>query len=146
MLVVVLVGSVEVIGRDLFNSPTHWAWELNDMLLCLYIILAGGYTILVDGHVRMDIFYAKFSSRAKALVDLVLSFLFFAFVVVLLWYLSKLGWHSLLLREHATTIWHPPLYPIKLLLVVGILLVLLQGVATFIRNLSIVIKGGGGTL
>jgi len=146
ILVIMLVGSMEVVARGAFNSPTHWAWELNQMLLCFYIVLAGGYTVLVDGHVRMDIFYGKFSARVRALVNLALSFLFFAFVVILLWYLSKMGWYALTIREHAFSVWHPPLYPLKMLLPVAVLLVLLQGIATFIRNINTVIKGEGAAL
>ena len=141
VLIIVLLGSLEVLLRAAFRSPTHWVWETNQMLLCFYIALAGGYTILVDGHVRMDLFHAKFSFRVKALVDLALSFLFFAFVIVLLWYLSKLGWESLLIREHSISVWAPPIYPLKLIIAMAVLLVLLQGIAAFIRNAYTVIKG-----
>jgi len=144
ILIVVLVGSLEVVLRDVFNNPTSWAWELNSMILCVYIVLSGGYTTLVDGHVRMDLIYHRLSPRGKALVDLFLSFLFFAFVGVLLWFLIKLGWQSLMIREHSFSMWAPPLYPAKLLLPVAVLLVLLQGIAIFIRNLNTVFRWNGG--
>ena len=63
--------------RSFFSRPTNWAWEFNGMILAACIALGGGYTWLNKGHVRMDVFYEKFPPRAKAVVDLVLSVLFF---------------------------------------------------------------------
>ena len=137
ILILMCVGGYEVVMRSLLRRPTDWAWEFNGMVLAAYVALGGGYTWLNNGHVRMDIFYEKFPPRVKAVVDLVLSVLFFVFVGVLLWHATGLAWTSLLKREVSITAWGPPRYPIKMFLPVGIFLLLLQGIATFIRNLRI---------
>lgn len=139
--VIILIGTVEVIRRTVFNDPTHWGWELNSLILCVYIVLGGGYVTLIDGHIRMDVVYEHFSPRQKALVNVLLSFLFFAFTIVLLWHLWEMGWHSLMIREHDFTVWGPPLYPVKMLLPIAVMLVLLQGIARFIRDLHMIIRG-----
>jgi len=49
-------------------------------------LLAGGYTLLTDDHVRVDIFYREASLKRKALVDFAGTYLFlFPFCFVLLW-------------------------------------------------------------
>ena len=77
VLVIMAIGSLEVFLRNLFNSPTIWAWEFSSMLLVIYIAIAGGYTMLMDGHIRMDLFYERFSPRKQAVIDIVFVFLFF---------------------------------------------------------------------
>ena len=141
ILAIILIGSIEVILRFVFRSPTNWSWELNSMLLCFYVGLAGGYTTLIDGHVRVDIFYEKCSLRQKAIIDLLLSFLFFTYVGIALWFLSKLAWNSFADKEHLISTWAAPVYPVKIFLVLAVILVLLQGLVKFIRDLRVVITG-----
>ncbi len=46
---------------------------INESVLYLHVglfMLGAGYTLLVDGHVRVDIFYAKLSMRGRAVIDL----------------------------------------------------------------------------
>ena len=143
IFILIIVGGYEVIMRSFLGRPTDWAWEFNGMILAAYIALGGGYTWLNKGHVRMDVLYEKFPRRIKATVDLVLSILFFVFVGALLWHASALAWTSLLKREMSITAWGPPLYPIKMLLPFGIFLLLLQGLASFIRNLRIALGWRG---
>jgi TRAP-type mannitol/chloroaromatic compound transport system permease small subunit len=52
----------------------------------------------------------------------------------------------LLILETSETVWDVPIYPLKLALPVGAFLLLLQGLAKFIRDLVIAIKGEGGLL
>ncbi len=145
ILIIVVVGSMEVLLRNLASS-TVWAWEFNGQLLALYIAMGGGYTLLADQHVRMDLFYANFSPRVKASLDIILSCLFFVFVGVILWYFAGLAWNSILLHEHdSMSTWRPPLYPIKALIFIGIANVLLAGVAKLLRDVSILMTGKGNT-
>lgn len=146
ILLIMVLGSIEVMRRNLFSAPTLWTWDLNGMLLCVYVALGGGYTLLLDQHLRMDIFYARFSPRIKAIVDVVLSFLFFAFTCALLWYLGKQAAISILQKEHTVTAWEPPIYHLRVLIAVGCLLVLLQGIATFIRNFNSIFRQKGTAL
>ena len=53
VVVIMLTGVYEVVMRYFFNRPTIWVWEINGFLLCIFIALGGGYTLLVRGHVRV---------------------------------------------------------------------------------------------
>ena len=69
VLVVVVCG--RVFGRMIFDSEPVWLPELEWHLFSLIFLLAAGYTLKHDKHVRVDLFYAKFSKKDKALVNLV---------------------------------------------------------------------------
>ncbi len=74
ILVVLVCG--RVLGRMLFDSEPVWLPELEWHLFAMIFLLAAGYTLKHDKHVRVDLFYADFSERDKALVNLVGALLF----------------------------------------------------------------------
>lgn len=80
----VFAFSFEVVARKLFNSPTIWVHEAVVYIFAMQYMIAGAYAMLTESHVRVDIFYAKFSPRTKAAVDLLTSVFFFIFAGTLL--------------------------------------------------------------
>lgn len=128
----------EVIARFIFNAPTRWAWEMNQQLLCFMMVMAGGYVLLHKGHVKTDIFYARWSTKGKAWLDLVSSFLPLLFCGVLLIGLFSMAQESVVMREHSIGLWQAPLYPIKALMVLAVFLFLIQILAEAIRNLLVI--------
>lgn len=146
-LVMMLIGSYEVVLRNVFNSPTRWAWAINGQLLCVYIGIAGAYVLLVDQHIRMDFFYDKYSPRRKAILNSVLFVIFFLYVGGMVYHLSDIGLASVAMREvdRSTTL-NPPLYPLRMFIALSAVLTLLAGIANFTRNIKTAIKGQEGTL
>lgn len=69
-LLMVLIQFVIVLLRYVFGFSSI---ALNESVLYLHsslFMLGAGYTLLVDGHVRVDIFYAKADAARKAAIDL----------------------------------------------------------------------------
>ena len=137
VIAIMLTGVYEVAMRYFFNQPTIWVWEMNGFLLCVFVALGGGYTLLVHGHVRVDIVYDFFSPRAKAITDTVTSLFIFLFLSVLLWQGVEQGLLSLERLETTHTFFRPPIYPFKIILAIGTFLFLLQAVANFVRYIYI---------
>lgn len=131
----------EVLSRYAFGHPTIWISELSAMLFGAFILIGGGFTQYSGSHANMDIVYGMFSKRGKAILDLMTFFLFLAFVGVLLWMGWHMAWRSVVSLEHDSTEWAPPLYYFKLTLPLGALLLLLQGISKFLKDLIIAIKG-----
>ena len=75
-LLVVLV-CFDVLRRSLINDTEAWIMELEWHLFALIFLLAAGYTFKHNKHVRVDLFYSKFSKRDKAWVNLLGSLFFF---------------------------------------------------------------------
>ena len=85
-LFIVLVQFAVVVMRYVFGIGSIWLQELIIYGHAALFMLAAAWTLQVDGHVRVDIFYADASPRTKAMVDLVGALLFllpFAIVLAL---------------------------------------------------------------
>ena len=140
MLIFPLIFSLvyEVIARYFFNAPTDWSFELSYMLYGAYFILGVAYTLQAREHIAIDIVYVKFSPKVKAIVELVgYVILFFPAMAVLFYYGIVQAFSSWSTQETSTySAWMPLLYPLKAMLPLGILLLLLQGVAEFVKLLN----------
>ena len=138
-VIAVFVYYYEVIARYVFNSPTNWAHESMFLMFGAQYLLAGGFCLREDAHVRVDVFYMKFSPKNKALVDVVTSVFFFIFAVSLL----VSGWiffnDSFGVKEVSFTEWGIQYYPIKFALVLGAILLLLQGLSKLLGDVSMLI-------
>lgn len=139
--VLAIIEVYEVILRYGFNNPTIWAYEFSAMLFGTFILLGGAYTLQMGSHVNMDILYNLLSKRGRAVLDMVTFFIFLAFIGVMFWKGWESAWWSLKTFEHDSTIWGPPIYPFKLMVPIGALLLLLQGFSKFIQDAFIAIKG-----
>jgi len=131
----------EVVARYLFNSPTNWVHESMFLMFGMQYLIAGGYAYLTDSHVRVDVFYSRFSRRGKALTDVLTSVFFFIFAGTLL----VTGWifaaDSLGVWEVSFTEWAIQYWPVKIAIIVGAALILLQGIAKLLDDLRILVAG-----
>ena len=140
ILIIGLLILLEVVARYLFNSPTTWVHELSQLAFGSWAVLSGGHIQRSGGHIRVDIIYDRFSQKGKAIADIV-TFPFFIFFVGLLFYR---GWdffvNSVQIYEHSGSVFNPPLYPFKLMIPIGALLLLLQGIVKFSHDISTIIS------
>ncbi|MDB2414600.1 TRAP transporter small permease subunit [Rickettsiales bacterium] len=81
-LLMVIVMCFNVISRYVLNTTLVWQQELVGYMHAILFLSTAGYTLLGDGHVRVDVFYQNFSEKRKALVNL-LGTLFFLIPVCL---------------------------------------------------------------
>jgi TRAP-type mannitol/chloroaromatic compound transport system permease small subunit len=141
---VMIIIVFELVSRWLFNAPTEWVHEASTMLYGIFFILGGGYALIKSEHVRMDVFYSHLSDKGKAIADIATFILFFCYVAVLIWFGGKTAWHSLMIQEHTQTVWGPPIYPSKIILVIGAVLILVAGITKLIRDILTVVSGKRG--
>ena len=110
--------------------------ELEWHLFGLIFLLVAGYAFRHDRHVRVDLFYAKFSAKDKALVNLIGGLIFLIPWTAILIYVSF---------EYATIAYKigegspdpgglPARYIIKFAITAGMVLLFLQGLASIIDN------------
>jgi len=136
-----LVILYEVVVRYIFHDPTTWALEISLMLYGAWAVLLGAYILREGGHVNVDIIYNHFSPRVKAIVSLFTWLIFFLWVGVMMWKGWEMGWNSLMMGEREASSFGGPLYPAKLCIPLGAFLLLLQGLAGYIRNAHLAITG-----
>lgn len=136
-----LVILYEVVARYIFNAPTIWALEVSLALYGAWAVLLGAYILREGGHVNVDILYVRFPPRVKAIVSLFTWLFFFLWISVVVWKGWGMGWHSLMILEREASSFGGPLYPAKLCIPLGAFLLLLQGIAGYIRNAHLAITG-----
>ncbi len=141
LLYMALTLVYEVVMRYFFNKPTIWVFDLCKQALGFIGALGGGYTLLYNSHVKVDVIYTNLSLKTRAILDLITSVLFFIFIGVLIWKSTEMAVNSWALKEHAVTVLAPPLYFVKTAIPIGAVLVLLQGIAKVLRDI-LVLKTG----
>lgn len=143
-LIVFIMGILlyEVAMRFVFNAPTNWAHELTMHMFGFFSVLAGAYVLRYDQHVKIDIIYNLFSPRARAIIDSVTYLVFFLFIGLLLWHSAAIAlWAIKIGQTVSPSPWGSPLWPTKTAVPVAALLILLQGIAQYIRVLTFAITG-----
>lgn len=141
-LAAVLVCFTVVVQRYVLSTTQLWMQDLYVWLNGAMFMAVAGYTLLIDGHVRVDILYRPASRRRKAIMDLVgvLLFLLPYCAVVWIWgfeYVQR-AW---VLREGSENPGGMPgLFIIKSFVLVFVVLVGLQGIAMALRSV-LVLRG-----
>lgn len=127
-LVLILLVGFDVIARYFFDSSRAWVMELEWHLFALIFLMGSAFCFKNDQHVRVDLFYADFSSRNKALVNLVGGiFLLIPWCVFIIWTSFDYALLSFQIREKSPDPGGMPFrYVIKFAIVLGFLLLLLQ--------------------
>jgi TRAP-type mannitol/chloroaromatic compound transport system permease small subunit len=125
----------EVVMRYIFNSPTIWAWDVEKQLFGLITVVGGGYTLLRGSHVSIDILINRFSRKNRIRVKLFTTCLLLATVLILIYETSTTAIGSVGILESSSTYWKHPIYPMKIIIAIGICLLFLQGVSLFLSTL-----------
>jgi TRAP-type mannitol/chloroaromatic compound transport system permease small subunit len=138
ILIVTFAVLYEVVARGLFGQATIWANETTVYLSAVAYLLGGGYALLKRAHVRIDLIYDAFGTRAKMWADLISFVCFTIYVGALVWIGTEMAWTSFQQSEGTGTPWNPAIWPVKMAIPIAGLLLLLQGIVNLLRDLRIV--------
>ena len=140
VFVMMFILILSFVTRNIINIPLIWIIEMAQFVMTGYYLLGGGYSMLTDDHVRMDLIYSKLKDKTKALLDSLTSvFLIFYLVVLLIGSISSLT-YTLETNQRLFTAWAPYVWPIKSIMTFGILLMLLQSIAIFFKDIAKVLN------
>ena len=144
MLLLVFTMTYEVVARYGFNSPTLWSYDLSYFLGSMTLMLGMAYTLKIKGHVYIDIIYEKFPKRVQALLYVIFALLLFfplwGMMVKVMIPHTIFSWAN---QERSWVgSWQPIVYPFKTWITVGVIMLFFQGLAEFIRDLTVLITGG----
>lgn len=127
----ILLVSFDVLARKLFNFSEVWIMDVEWHLFSLIFLLAAGYTLKQDQHVRVDLFYEKFEKKEKAWVDF-LGTLFFLipWSVVVIAYSYGYAFESFRIGENSSEPGGlPARYVIKFFITFSVFILLLQALS-----------------
>ncbi len=119
-----------------FFQPSLWTLEMAQFAMVAYYLLGGGYSMQLGSHVRMDLVYGAWSDKTKATADAVTVLFLIFYLGVLLYGGFSSTQYALKYGEKSYSSWAPYMAPIKIIMVFGIILMLLQAVAIFFKDLA----------
>ena len=137
----IVVLAIGVIARYVFNDPLVWTHETSLFMFGGIGVLVGAAVLQMGAHVKVDIVYSRLSLRGKAALDAITVLLALYFIAILLWQGSGFALYSIAITEHTGSVWGPVIYPFKTVIPVAAFLLLLQGLAKFIRDVFLAIYG-----
>ena len=139
-LFMVIVTAVIVVMRYVFDAGFIWLQESVIWMHAAVFMVGAAYTLLHEEHVRVDIFYRRMGSRARAVVD---------FLGVILFLLPLCGFLALKAYDFAAVSWsihetsrepgglpYPMIPVLKSIVILMPILVALQGVSLMQRSLA----------
>jgi TRAP-type mannitol/chloroaromatic compound transport system permease small subunit len=146
-LAVVLVCFTVVVQRYLFHTTQLWMQDLYVWLSGAMFTGVAGFALLRDDHVRVDIFYRAWSTRGKAIADLIGVALFLIpYVLVVGLYAWPFVMRSWRIYEGSANVGGMPgLFILKSFIIVFVVVVGLQGLAMACRSI-LVLTGREGLL
>ena len=132
-LAIVVLMAINVLLRYLLSVGTVWSQELEWHLLVPLVLFGMSYALRHGDHVRVDIAYARFSDRTKALVDLVSAVLTAAIAILVIWFSLHYVQQAWIIDEGSPDPGGiPHRYIIKSLIPIGFALLLAQALASAI--------------
>jgi len=135
-LALVILVCIDVLRRYFLEQTDAWIMELQWHFFSLVFLLGAGYTLKHDKHVRVDLFYDRFSARDKALVNIVGgTFLLLPFCIMIIFvsyaYMTQ-SWH--ISERSADPGGMPYRFLIKGSITISMILLLLQAISMIARN------------
>ncbi|MGR4000684.1 MAG: TRAP transporter small permease subunit [Alphaproteobacteria bacterium] len=118
-----------------FFRPSLWTLESAQFTMVAYYILGGAYSIQLGSNVRMDLFYGSWSDKTKAWVDIFTVFFLLFFLFSLLYGAIGSTVYSIEYKERSSTAWRPYTWPIKTIMCCGIIMMILQSISEFFKDL-----------
>ncbi len=135
ILVMTLVSALNAVSRKAFSISSNALLEAQWYLFAAVFLLAAGYTLQRNAHVRIDLLASRFTPRIRLAVEIAGTVLFllpFALLVVIF------GWSyftdSVANREISLNAGGLPISPVKLLIPAGFALLAAQGVAQIVKS------------
>ena len=119
-----------------FFLPSLWTLEIAQFAMVAYYILGGPFSLQIGANVRMDLFYGGWTDRKKTWFDAFSILLLIFYLGVLLYGAIDSTTYSLQYNERSPTAWRPLLWPIKIIMCVGIFLMLLQAISEFFKDIA----------
>lgn len=126
--------TADVGGRHLFNSPIPGVTELARMLLVYTVCFALGYTELMKRHIRMELVLTRLSPKRRMLVEGLQLLLALVFIGFATYAASVVAHTSTLQGEYETGLIDFPMWPGRIALAIGCLMLSLQYVTGIINS------------
>jgi TRAP-type mannitol/chloroaromatic compound transport system permease small subunit len=119
-----------------FRLPANWTLESAQFAMAAYFMLGGAFAMQTGDHVRMDLFYSNWSLKRRSAIDALTAIALIGYLVFMLYGGLSSTIYAIQYGEKSFTAWAPYMWPIKVVMTFGILLMLLQSVVNLIKDVA----------
>ena len=134
-------GVTDVFLRYVLNSPSLWISTTLQYAMVLLACVGGIYSLNDNAFVKLDLFYANFSPRKKAICDIVTVVFTFLFLFVLVWKGYQAAMLSIKLNQVTPTSVPFPIYPLKVFFPITGVIMLLVVIKKLVHDLRTLVSG-----
>jgi TRAP-type mannitol/chloroaromatic compound transport system permease small subunit len=137
LFISVLICTGNALVRYTFHTSSNAWLEIQWYLFSAIFLLATSYTLRRNEHVRIDVVAGRFSKRTQVWID-IFGFLVFLLPMALLvlYYAVPYAWESIHNQEVSSNAGGLIVWPAKLLIPAGFLLLALQGISELIKRIG----------
>jgi TRAP-type mannitol/chloroaromatic compound transport system permease small subunit len=137
VLAAVLISAGNAVTRKAFNMSSNAFLEIQWYLFAAVFLLASGYTLLRQEHVKIDVISGRFSKRTQIWIDIVGICLFlFPFIFMIVKLAMPLVIGAFVSKEMSQNAGGLIRWPVFALLPAGLLLLGLQGISELIKRIA----------
>ncbi|HEY8606285.1 MAG TPA: TRAP transporter small permease subunit [Noviherbaspirillum sp.] len=137
LFISVLICTGNALVRYVLHTSSNAWLEIQWYLFSAIFLLGASYTLRRNEHVRIDVVASRFSKRTQVWIDI---FGFFTFLLpmtlIILYYAIPYAWISIESQEMSSNAGGLIIWPAKLLIPVGFLLLTLQGLSEIIKRIG----------
>lgn len=137
VLLAAVVSAGNAASRYVFSESSNGWLEIQWYMFAGMVLLGGPYTLKLNEHVRVDLFYGMASERTRLWIDIVGGFLFLIPICAILTYFTW-SWFvdSWTINEGSSNAGGLLRWPVKLMLPLGFALMALQGLSEIIKRIA----------
>ena len=137
-LVFLMIGTLllDAVTRNIIKIPLSWCVEMAQFTMAAYYIVGGAYSMQLGDHVRMDLIYDRCSEKTKAKLDVATSGCLLFYLGCLLFGSISSTIYAIETGQRKFSMWNPSMVPIKVIMVGGITLMLLQAISILFKDIA----------
>lgn len=135
IIYLMVFGVADVFLRYVMNSPSLWISTTLQVAMVLLACVGGIYALNDNAFVKLDLFYANFSPKKKAVCDLITVVFTMLFLGVLVWKGYQAAMFSIKLNQHTPTSVPIPIYPLKAFFPITGVIMLLVVIKKMVRDI-----------
>jgi len=137
VLAAVLISALNAAVRKAFNTSSNAYLEIQWYLFAAVFLLAAGYTMLRQGHVKIDVISGRFSKRTQIWIDIIgLAGFVLPLVYVVIHLSVPLAIRSYVMNEYSSNAGGLIRWPVFALLPLGFALLGIQAVSELIKRIA----------
>lgn len=137
ILAATLVSAINALVRKIFNTSSNAFLEIQWYFFAASFLLAAGYTLLNNEHVKIDVIYSRFSRRTQTLIDIFgFSVFLLPMCTTILWFGFPFFYKGFISNEMSSNAGGLIRWPVYAMLPLGFGLLWLQGVSELIKRVA----------